>query len=153
MERVNIPAVLTPPQRNGVSSVTDDFHPDFMSDPRSRPNRGYQPKSAAGIIGVGILVMFMSIVFASAGAPGFFVAFPVLMGIVFIVAGLAANDREKRLAEEERVRAEEERDRFKEEIAQSVKETMKGTIKVRCRYCGALSDENEEKCESCGAPL
>lgn len=102
---------------------------------------------------MGVMMMFMSIVFASVGAPGLFAAFPLLMGLVFIVLGLAANDREKRLAEEERVRAEEERDRFKEEIAQSVKETMKGTIKVRCRYCGGLNDEHEEKCESCGAPL
>lgn len=102
---------------------------------------------------MGVMAAFMSIVFASMGAPGVFVVFPLIAGFLFVIVGLAAKGHEERLAEEERARAEEERDRFKEEVAQSVKETMKGTIKVRCRYCGALSDESEEKCESCGAPL
>jgi rubrerythrin len=99
------------------------------------------------------MTVVMAFVFAAMGAPGVFSLFAILTGVVFVVASLVSKERQERLAEEERMRAEEERARFSEEVAQTVKESLKGTIKVRCRYCGALSDENDEKCESCGAPL
>ena len=30
---------------------------------------------------------------------------------------------------------------------------VKSTIKVRCKYCGTLNEEDANKCESCGGAL
>lgn len=97
--------------------------------------------------------MVMAFVFAGMGAPGLFVLFALLTGVIFLVFGFMTRGRAiERIAEAERA-AEESRVQFREEVAQSVKESMKGTIKVRCRYCGGLNDEHDDRCESCGAPL
>jgi ribosomal protein L40E len=40
----------------------------------------------------------------------------------------------------------------KKEVEEIVK-TVKSIIKVRCRYCGTLNEENANKCEKCGGPL
>ncbi len=40
----------------------------------------------------------------------------------------------------------------KKEVEEIVK-TVKSIIKVRCRYCGTLNEENANKCEKCGGAL
>jgi rubrerythrin len=73
----------------------------------------------------------------------------IIVGAIFIVLSVYVKAREEQKAEQERT-AEEERARM---FAQSIASNIRTGVKVRCRYCGALSDENDEKCESCGAPL
>lgn len=114
---------------------------------------------------MGFVLMIGAAVFLSfMGAPGFFVGFAIFAAFLVLIGGFAGSISEDRrimkaLEAEEEAKAEAEaaeaeaKERFKEEVAQSVKQKLEGTIKVRCRYCGALSDENDEKCESCGAPL
>ena len=110
-----------------------------------------------GMAVIFIVVIILALAFASfaasIGAPWFFVAFAFVAPFLWAVNVLIRRGAEEdRRAEAQRA-ADEERERLKEEVAQSVKETMKGTIKVRCRYCGGLNGEHDEKCESCGAPL
>lgn len=83
-------------------------------------------------------------------------AIMVIIGIILIIGGAASRGREleenalgQAAAEEEIDRERTERELEKQEIVNAVK----STIKVRCRYCGTLNEENEEKCDSCGAPL
>ena len=83
-------------------------------------------------------------------------AIMVIIGIILIIGGAASRGREleenalrQAAAEEEIDRERAERELEKQEIVNAVK----STIKVRCRYCGTLNEENEEKCDSCGAPL
>lgn len=143
-----------------MSSISRGFGPVFEevgTEKREAMRRTHAPASIFVAAGA---MLVMAIVFARMGAPGEFVAFAVLGAVAFIIVSLIARVHEDRLIEEERTRAEEEwtrreeeRDRFKEEVARSVKESIKGTIKVRCRYCGGLNEEHDEKCESCGAPL
>lgn len=77
-----------------------------------------------------------------------------LLAVISLIGGLAASkDEERRRAMVEQREVEAmDRDRLVEDITRSVKKSM-GFIKVRCRYCGGLNDEHDEKCESCGAPL
>ena len=122
---------------------------------------GYGDSSAPPIrtnTRAGAVVGFIALIgaamfFAYLDAPGFFVGFAIFAAFVALIGGLvmsASEEQQIMRAEEAEAEAKE---RFKEEVAQSVKQKLEGTIKVRCRYCGALSDENDEKCESCGAPL
>ena len=99
------------------------------------------------------MMMIMSFVFAGMGAPGVFSAFAFLIGLIAVVSSYVSYRRKEGEAEEMAIAAEETQKRFKEEVAEAVKDSMKGTIKVRCRYCGSLNDENANKCESCGAAL
>ena len=72
--------------------------------------------------------------------PGYFVGLGLLVpaiclvavGVLFLVARYHVLRRYAKLVEEFR------------------KEAL---IKVRCRYCGALNPQNDQKCIGCGAPL
>lgn len=104
-----------------------------------------------------IVVIILAVAFASfaasIGAPGVFIVFAFVAPFFWVANVLIRRGAEENRRAEAQRAADEERERLKEEVAQSVKETLKGTIKVRCRYCGALHDESDEKCSSCGAPL
>ncbi len=80
---------------------------------------------------------------------GIFGAGFIIVGIVMIVLSFVVKGRAEVRQQEEIRSADEARQREVEEIAQAVK----STIKIRCRYCGTLNDENSSKCESCGASL
>lgn len=113
------------------------------------------PRISTAVIFIGVLILAVAFASfaASIGAPWFFVIAAFVVPFLWVANVLIRRGvEEERRAEAQRA-ADEERERLKEEVAQSVKETMKGTIKVRCRYCGALHDESDEKCSSCGAPL
>ncbi len=100
-----------------------------------------------------VVFLVVVIVFATMGAPGFMLAVMIVGAVLFLIIGLVSSAIEnEKIARAEEAEMEA-RERFKQEIAQSVKEKLDGTIKVRCRYCGALNGEDDEKCESCGAPL
>ncbi len=99
------------------------------------------------------MMIVMGFVFAGMGAPGAFVVFAFLAGVFVIVMSFVAAERRQREAKENALAAEEADEKFKDEVAEAVKERMKGTIKVRCRYCGSLNDEEAVKCDSCGATL
>lgn len=124
---------------------------DWDDDDHERPRR--QTPTPGGAIAGFVLILVLTVIFASAGAPGVFLAFMVLMAIVSLVGGLAASEKEARRIRHAAWEKETARERLVEDVAYSVRESMKGTIKVRCRYCGGLNGEEDEKCESCGAPL
>lgn len=136
-----------------MSSTSGGFDSVFGEDGEYHRDARRRPPTTAGILVGGGAMFVAAIVFAGMGAPGEFVALVILGAVFFVVASLVAKGHEERLVAEERTLKEEERDRFKEEVARSVKESIKGTIKVRCRYCGGLNEEQDEKCESCSAPL
>jgi hypothetical protein len=140
--------------RTGPDAFRSDFERSLLlDDDAPRVNTRSSAPSTAMTVIIGVASVATAIFAAGNGAPGFFVAAVLLSGTVFVIWSLIAKSwEEQRIAEAERA-AEEARERFKEEIAQSVKESMKGTVKVRCKYCGMLSPEDEDKCESCGAPL
>ncbi len=80
---------------------------------------------------------------------GIFGAVFIIVGIVMIVLSFVVKGRAKMRQQEEIRSADEARQKEVQEIAQAVK----STIKIRCRYCGTLNDENSANCESCGAAL
>jgi len=98
-------------------------------------------------------MMVMGIVFAGMGAPGLFVLFAFVAGLIMIAWFYFAREEEAELAEREAIASDEADERLRDEVAQAVKDSMKGAIKVRCRYCGSLNDEKANKCDSCGATL
>lgn len=71
-----------------------------------------------------------------------------LLGFVFILLSFYVKRHEEQKAERERAAEEARSEAFAQRVA-----SQNDGIKVRCRYCGALNDEHDEKCESCGAPL
>lgn len=75
----------------------------------------------------------------------------VSLGLVFIALSLYVKNRDDVNAEKERVAEEERRKIFAQNIALAAKAATQ--VKTRCRYCGALNEEHDEKCGSCGAPL
>lgn len=99
------------------------------------------------------MIIVIALILAAAGLPGVFVGVMFLFAVIALIGGLAASkdEADRRFAEE--LAEAEARERFVDDVANSVKERMTGMIKVRCRYCGALNGEHDEKCESCGAPL
>jgi hypothetical protein len=106
-----------------------------------------------GAVGGFILIVVMALAFAVAGAPGLFVGLMFVVAVLSLIGGLASSrdEAQKRMTAE--LAEAEARDRLAKDVARSVRESMTGMIKVRCRYCGGLNGENDEKCESCGAPL
>lgn len=122
--------------------------------PPPRPSQASSERhSHLNVLLGGVLFVAMGFVFAGTGAPGIMVLFPFAAGFLMIgYSFVHKRTVEERALEEERA-ASEARERLRDEIAESVKERLKGDVKVRCRYCGALNDEHDDKCESCGAPL
>jgi sensor histidine kinase YesM len=78
-----------------------------------------------------------------------FATISLILGFVFIAVSFKVKrDELTRLQTMARI-AQESRD---QQISQITK-AVKSTIKVRCRYCGTLNDEDASNCESCGATL
>lgn len=117
--------------------------------PEERP----RISTAAIFVGVTIVAVVFASFAASIGAPSFIIIMAFVMPFFWVANILIRRGIEEERKAKERRAAYEEREQLKEEVAQSVRTSMKGAIKVRCRYCGALSDVHDEKCESCGAPL
>ena len=139
--------------------------PNLMDDLSSTSSTGsgimtgttsYQESSNSSLF-VGVIGAIGFIVFGlwatSQGAPVFFLLFAILGAFASIAMSIAKDREVTRLAEQKAAAAMEADQQLKSEIAQAVKESMKGTIKVRCKYCGSLNDEKASKCDSCGATL
>lgn len=146
--------------RRFAPSVWDDsewgsggFQSGVSFGRRRYEDRGRTPPTPAGAVGGFILIVVIALVLAAAGAPGLFVGMLFLFALIALVGGLAASKNEAERKYMEELAEDEARERFVDDVATSVKERMTGMIKVRCRYCGALNGEHDEKCESCGAPL
>jgi len=78
-----------------------------------------------------------------------FATITLVLGIVFIAISFKVRrDEQMRLETMARI-AQENRSQQISQIAEAVK----STIKVRCRYCGTLNEENASNCGSCGATL
>ena len=137
-----------------ASEVPIDFTPTPGIGNHTTPApAGGAPQNPAGFVVAGVGMIIMSFVFMSTGAPGGFSAFAFLAGLVCFALFFVTRGKMERDAEKRAEAAEEAEERFKDEIAEAVKERMKGTIKVRCRYCGSLNEEEAVKCGSCGATL
>jgi len=78
-----------------------------------------------------------------------FATITLILGIVFVVISLGVRQHEQKRFETAARIAQESRDQQIHQIAKAVK----STIKVRCRYCGTLNEEDTSNCESCGATL
>jgi rubrerythrin len=78
-----------------------------------------------------------------------FATITLILGFVLIAISFKVRrDEQMRLETMARI-AQEDRDLQIHQIAEAVK----STVKVRCRYCGTLNEENASNCESCGATL
>ena len=85
-----------------------------------------------------------------------FATVAALMGVVMLIIGgvlilysrVLKDQEASRL--EAQARAEEE---ARQRNIQDIAAAMKSNIKVRCRYCGSLNDEDATKCDSCGGTL
>lgn len=135
-----------------MNDIPDEFRNASAPEEEPLPEA---PRMSTAVIFIVVLILALASAYfvASIGAPVFFIIFAFVAPFLWVANVLIRRGAEAdRRAEAQRA-ADEERERLKEEVAQSVKETMKGTIKVRCRYCGGLNGEHDEKCESCGAPL
>ncbi len=95
----------------------------------------------------------MSIVLGTIGFGCTLPVFGFLAGIVCIALFFIVQRKEDEESAEIATSKEDAEERFKDEIADAVEKRMKGTIKVRCRYCGSLNDEGDVRCDSCGATL
>lgn len=124
-----------------------------------------------GLLVLGILLTFSgilgSVMFSAMGdnddpfAPSAFESFDkaasamtigmVILGLVFVALSIYVKRHEEAKAEQARIAEEERRTMYARNIASAMKPG--NGVKVRCRYCGALNGEHDEKCESCGAPL
>lgn len=78
-----------------------------------------------------------------------FATITLIVGVIFIAISLKLRQDEKTRLETAARIAEESHNQRVREIAEAVK----STIKVRCRYCGTLNEEDSSNCESCGATL
>jgi rubrerythrin len=132
---------------NGSPRYSIDFNPPNPSG-SERTQR-----SSEQLLGIGIAMIVMSIVFGSLGIGCTVPVFAFIGGVICIVLFFIVRGKEEEEAEVRADAAQEAEKRFKDEIADAVKERMKGTIKVRCRYCGSLNDEEAHRCDSCGATL
>jgi hypothetical protein len=99
---------------------------------------------------MGVLVAILA---GASGAPGFFVAFALIAGLFSFIMYFPAQKSLEDEKARERLEYEERQKQLRTEVATTVKETLRSSIKVRCRYCGMLNGEEDERCESCGAPL
>lgn len=75
----------------------------------------------------------------------------LVLGLVFIALSFYVKKHDEAKLAQERAAEEELSKKLAQNIASAARAAA--PVKVRCRYCGALSDENDEKCESCGATL
>lgn len=140
--------MLDDPDRisGGIQPGIGTSYGDRSAPPIRTTTRAGAVVGFVAMIGAAVFLAFM-------GMPGFFVGFAIFAAFLVLIGGLAGSiSEEQRIMRAEEAEAEA-KERFKEEVAQSVKQKLEGTIKVRCRYCGALNGEQDEKCESCGAPL
>ena len=112
-----------------------------------------QNQRPEGFLVIGFLLIVVAIAFAAMGAPGFMVLFEFLFSLVMFAGYFIAKSREQERIRREEMAAAEAREQLRNEVSEAVKETLKGAIKVRCRYCGSLNEENSSKCESCGGSL
>jgi uncharacterized membrane protein len=160
----------------GTIPGTPDTDPGSYSGQMMQVGIGANPSASRGpawagllILGIfmivaGIIQVAMASSFSSnsnSGFGGFDTGFEstmttiggvlILVGFIMIVLSFFVHKHEdyEEVARLETV--EEQRKEQIEEIAKSIKDQM--TVKVRCRYCGSLNDENANKCESCGAAL
>ena len=122
---------------------------DLDDDLRDHQGEG----NPVGAVLGGVVFIIMAFVFLSLGAPGAFAAFMIVIGIIMIIGYKFEKDWQEDRWARRVVAYEEAQERIRRETVQTVKESLKGTVKVRCKYCAGLNDENDEKCESCGAPL
>lgn len=81
----------------------------------------------------------------------------LLFSILMLIIGIALVALSLFVVRPNELKKEEERKRLKEEERSAqmreIVEAVKGTIKVRCGYCGTLNDEKATTCEACGGPL
>jgi ribosomal protein L40E len=78
-----------------------------------------------------------------------FATITLILGLAFIAISFKVKrDEQVRLETMTRI-AQENRN---QEISQIVN-AVKSSVKVRCRYCGTLNEEDASNCESCGATL
>jgi sensor histidine kinase YesM len=78
-----------------------------------------------------------------------FATITLILGFILIAISFKVRrDEQMRLVTMARI-AQENRDQQISQIAKAVK----STIKVRCRYCGTLNEEDASNCDSCGATL
>lgn len=99
-----------------------------------------------------LLVLSIAASNSSMEIPAIFVLFGICvsaLGFVTIWLGLRRRESERSRAELAESLAQVEHEIQVKEIVDAVK----STIKVRCRYCGTLNEEEERVCESCGGPL
>jgi rubrerythrin len=76
-------------------------------------------------------------------------ALSLIIGLVFVVLSFKVkNDEERRL--ESQAKADEA---ARQRDIQDIADAVKSNIKVRCRYCGTLNEEDASKCSACGAAL
>ena len=137
-----------------ASGIQMDFTPPSgTGDIAGLASAGGVPQNPLGFLFTGIMAFVASFAFMAMGAPGWFSAIAVLSGFAFCAMYFVTKGRAEKETEERARAAYEAEERFKDEIADAVKERMKGAIKVRCGYCGSLNDEKANKCGSCGATL
>ena len=106
-----------------------------LAQPQARSSEGFDTSIYPMMLfGLAFMMFFFSLV------PMFMELWEgaVLMdgvGILLVVVGLIAFVLGRREAKEAR------------------EETAKSLVKVKCRYCGSLNEQDAEKCQSCGATL
>jgi len=73
----------------------------------------------------------------------------LIIGVVFVVLSFRLKEGEARRLESQARAEEAEREKNVQDIAKAIR----SNIKIRCRYCGTLNEEDASKCSSCGATL
>jgi len=155
--------LIAPPVSTGGLEATGTLAPEFfppdhiqsgitLTPPMMSSSRSNEEKPE-GLIVVGIMMFIMAIVLGANGAPGFMILFAFLFSFLLFFVYFIAKQRQADRYYQEQMEAQEAEDRLKEQIAQAVKESLRGNIKIRCRYCGSLNEDKAAKCESCGATL
>jgi hypothetical protein len=121
---------------------------DTFVPPHTPPNTdsgGAPERGLLGLLGVGFFV-FVAIIMigmaAGSGAPGWFILVLFAM-IVFVVLRFVIVSKSPPA----------ETPAPQQVVKEVHVETIKETVRVRCRYCGSLNLETDTKCQSCGATL
>jgi rubrerythrin len=132
----------------------EDFEsPLFEAFEAASSKGGVESPKPEGFIVAAVMLIIASIVIGGITGVCGLSALLFLGAIACIVLFFVTREKVVKEAEERAAAAEEAEERFKDEIAMAVQERLKGTIRVRCRYCGSLNDEDAIKCDSCGATL
>lgn len=100
---------------------------------REHKNADRVPKFSHTLV-ASALFFLMAFGTAAAGAPVGFPVLLIILGIALLVAYPFGKQKVLDLHEEKLRAYEEAQELLREEVAQTVRETLKGRVKVRCKY-------------------